>query len=300
MLPGVRPSISFASLPTARTFLAPLRCACTATTRRLVRDDALALDEGERRGGPEIDGEVVREQPVDPIEEHGVPVQAACDERRKAEKRRLRPYQPEKPCGVITRKPRGRKDNRDHPEPTSVGRCIRRGARSRTWRPHAGNHAAPGCVDLHLFDLLPADRDLRDQLRAAGGATAARVAAPARATRSSPSTARMRRRPPITSRIAANQANGKQKTWVALETADPPRDPRAGGRARGLLSTERRDPERDQEGLVLHGRPEHADPRDLRRERPVEHQRVQALGRPAQRVEEQLPRASRSAACSRG
>ena len=32
MLPGVRPSISFASLPTARTFLTPLPARCTATT----------------------------------------------------------------------------------------------------------------------------------------------------------------------------------------------------------------------------------------------------------------------------
>jgi len=32
MLPGVRPSISFASLPTASTRLGPLELACTATT----------------------------------------------------------------------------------------------------------------------------------------------------------------------------------------------------------------------------------------------------------------------------
>ena len=32
MLPGVRPSISFASLPTASTFLPPLPARCTATT----------------------------------------------------------------------------------------------------------------------------------------------------------------------------------------------------------------------------------------------------------------------------
>jgi hypothetical protein len=32
MLPGVRPSISFASLPTARTFFVPEAPRCTATT----------------------------------------------------------------------------------------------------------------------------------------------------------------------------------------------------------------------------------------------------------------------------
>ena len=70
MLPGVRPSISLASLPTARTFLGPLRRRLHGDHARLVRDDAATLDERERRGRPEIDGQVVGKHSVDPIEEH--------------------------------------------------------------------------------------------------------------------------------------------------------------------------------------------------------------------------------------
>ena len=57
MLPGVRPSICLASSPTARTCLRAPDVG-DRHHRRLVEDDAAALDVHEGVGGPEIDRHV--------------------------------------------------------------------------------------------------------------------------------------------------------------------------------------------------------------------------------------------------
>ena len=62
MLPGVRPSIILASLPTARTDFLPPRVVMVATTDGFVEDDAAALDIDQRVRGPQIDGHVARKR----------------------------------------------------------------------------------------------------------------------------------------------------------------------------------------------------------------------------------------------
>ena len=70
MLPGVRPSISFASLPTASTFFEPLPDRCTATTDGSFETIPLPRTNVSVFAVPKIDGEVVGEKAVDPVEQH--------------------------------------------------------------------------------------------------------------------------------------------------------------------------------------------------------------------------------------
>ena len=62
MLPGVRPSMFLASVPTASIFLPPRRrLVADRDDRGLVEDDALAAHVDEGVGGAEVDREVVGE-----------------------------------------------------------------------------------------------------------------------------------------------------------------------------------------------------------------------------------------------
>ena len=177
MLPGVRPSISLASLPTASTFLGPCDRRLHGDDARLVRDDAAALDERQRRGRPEVDGQVVGKHSVDPIEEHGVSVRRravarAASRADGALDGRTNP----KSLAELSREIRSAQDNlgrariglsdplceRVHVVPRSGGLRVVEPTRGT---PCSNPCAAQGASDLHLFDLRPVDRDLRDQLR---------------------------------------------------------------------------------------------------------------------------------------
>jgi peptidyl-prolyl cis-trans isomerase D len=67
MLPGVRPSISLASAPTASTLAAAAGVLLHGHHRRLVADDALALDVDQRVRRPQIDRQIVREHLADKV-----------------------------------------------------------------------------------------------------------------------------------------------------------------------------------------------------------------------------------------
>ena len=69
--PACGPSISFASLPTASTFLPPRASCCTATTEGSLETMPMPADVDERVGRAEVDREVAREQGVEPVEHAG-------------------------------------------------------------------------------------------------------------------------------------------------------------------------------------------------------------------------------------
>ena len=129
MLPGVRPTICLASSPTARTWRRP-RLVAMRHHRRLVQDDARALDVDQRVGGAEIDRHVRGEQ-AEQSREHLAGVRS-------------------RPCSQTTET--GGADDRPAAAISDAGTAIRR-PRHRP-RPHASGRMRCGRVLLALGQEL--------------------------------------------------------------------------------------------------------------------------------------------------
>ena len=175
MLPGVRPSISFAALPTARTLSGPRPSFDDGDHARLGHHDALALRVDERVGGAEIDREVVREPAEDALQGHEV------DSRAEAGRGPSDPAASGRPSvrfsGVFSGLPRTRRSYQPPGTGATFARTVARGVSgdtfaaplTRTASARSRRHLSgprPDAPDPPTRPALdPFARDPRDRLR---------------------------------------------------------------------------------------------------------------------------------------